>query len=278
MATFTPASLYVGAHVGDVDLAQPLDDATVEQLRVALGEYGVLFFRDQDLTEDQHIALAERFGTIDVNRFFTPVPTHAQIAEVRKEPDQERNIGGGWHTDHSYDHEPAMGSLLYAKILPSVGGDTLFASMHAAYEGLSDGLRETLRSLRAVHSSRHVFGATSAYTEATAGRLQNAEAATQDSIHPVVIEHPISGKPVLYVNAAFTVGIEGWTADESQALLQFLYRHAQRPEFTYRFHWEPGSLAFWDNRATWHYALNDYHGDQRLMHRITVSGHALTAA
>ncbi|MCJ2059907.1 TauD/TfdA family dioxygenase [Methylobacterium sp. J-048] len=273
----TPLGVHVGAEIAGLDLAVPLDDAARDTIAAALAEYGVVFFRGQNLTPEQHIALAERFGQIDVNRFFKAVDGHPKIAEVRKEAHQAANIGGQWHTDHSYDAEPAKGSILYARAVPRVGGDTLFASMYAAYDALSDGLKATLASLRAVHSSRHVFGVASRSlaTSDLKGRILNAEAATQDAVHPVVITHPDSGRKALYVNPNFTLRIEGWTEAESAALLGYLYEHASRPEFAYRFQWRVGSIAFWDNRATWHLALNDYHGERRLMHRITIAGEAL---
>src|SRR5436190_9768473 len=153
-----PLSAHVGAEIGGVDLAVSVSDAALTEIRQVFGEYGVVFFRDQQLTPEQHVAFAERFGLIDINRFFAAVPGHPMIAEVRKEPEQQRNIGGGWHTDHSYDEVPALGSMLYAREVPQTGGDTMFASMYAAYEALSDGLKATLEGLRVCHSSRHVFG------------------------------------------------------------------------------------------------------------------------
>jgi taurine dioxygenase len=268
-----PVSTAVGAEVLGLDLADTLPDATIEAIRRALFEQGVVFFRDQKLTPEQHVAFARRFGEINVNRFFKAVDGYPMIAEVRKEPEQTGNIGGNWHTDHSYDQAPAMGSILYAREVPETGGDTLFASMYAAYDALSGGLKETLERLQALHSSRHVFG-----VEAYAGRgdlkgrYLNPNAATQDAIHPVVVRHPGTGRKALYVNPGFTVRFVGWTDEESRPLLHYLYQHAARPEFSYRFQWREGSLAFWDNRCTWHYALNDYHGHRRLMHRITVEG------
>ena len=267
----------VGAEVSNVDLNH-VDDATLAELREAYAQYGVLFFRDQQLTPEAHIELAQQWGDINVNRFFTPVENYPQIAEVRKEPEQKFNIGGGWHTDHSYDQIPALGSLLYAKEVPTVGGDTLFAGCGAAFETLSDGIKATLRSLRAVHSSRHVFGKAAPLSDDITGLFANSDQATQDAEHPVVIRHPLSGREVLYVNPGFTTHFVGWSEQESAPLLQFLYSHIARPEHTCRFHWEPGSLAFWDNRATWHLAVNDYHGQRRLMHRITVEGVPLAAA
>ena len=267
----------IGAEIHDVDL-NDLSEATLVELRIAYAQYGVLFFRDQQLTPEAHIELAQHWGKININRFFTPVENYPQIAEVRKEPDQKYNVGGGWHTDHSYDQIPALGSLLYAKEVPSHGGDTLFAGCGVAFDNLSEGMKDTLRSLRAVHSSRHVFGESASVPNDMSDMFGNADQATQDAVHPVVIRHPLSGREMLYVNPGFTTHIEGWTVQESAPLLQFLYGHIARPEHTCRFHWQPGALAFWDNRATWHFAVNDYHGERRLMHRITVEGEALTAA
>lgn len=260
-------SPYVGAEIQGVDLRQ-LTDAEFADIRQAFADHGVIFFRDQDLAPQEHLAFAERWGEINVNRFFTPVEGHPRIAEVRKEPDQLGNIGGAWHTDHSYDIEPALGSILYAREVPPIGGDTMFASQYTAFERLTPAMQDTLLNLWADHSSRHVFGEASAYKE----KFNNASAATQDAVHPVVIEHPLSGRPALYVNLAFTLRFHGWTDQESAPLLNFLYDHAARPDYTTRFEWRPGSMAIWDNRAVQHNALNDYHGHRRLMHRITIEG------
>ncbi len=260
-----------GAEVLGVDLRQ-LTNSQMEAVRQAYADHGVIFFRDQNLTPEDHIAFARRWGDIVVNKFFTP-SENPLIAEVRKEKEQTTNIGGGWHTDHSYDVEPAMGSILVARDLPEEGGDTLFANMYAAYDTLSSGLKKTLETMRAVHSNAHVFGAASAY-KSTDAKFRN-ENLVSDAVHPVVVTHPMSGKKTLYVNPGFTLHFEGWTVQESRPLLDFLFAHATRPEFTCRFRWSPGSVAFWDNRATWHYAANDYHGHHRLMHRITIAGEPL---
>ena len=274
-----PTSGALGAEIADIDLSRGLDADGVAGIRRALGEHGVVFFRDQKLTPEQHVAFAESIGTINVNRFFKAAPGHPKIAEVRKEPQQTKNIGGGWHTDHSYDQIPALGSILLARELPERGGDTMFACMGLAYDALSDGLQKTLKGLRAVHSSRHVFGAAAHNAAPDRAELYvNPEQATQDAVHPVVIRHPATGRSYLYVNGGFTTHIDGWTADESKALLGYLYAHASKPEFQTRFKWEEGSIAFWDNRSTWHYALNDYQGERRLMHRITLEGVPLHAA
>jgi taurine dioxygenase len=276
--TVTPISRFVGAEIGNVDIAAGLSDEQFLEIRRAFVAHGVIFIRDQNLSPDQHIEFAKRWGDINVNRFFQAVDTHPIIAEVRKEANQKTNIGSTWHTDHSYDQIPAMGSILYAREVPKIGGDTLFSSMYAAYDHLSDGMKDTLLRMRAEHSSRHAFGE-AAYVDMdkddVADRLSNTADATQDATHPVIIKHPLSGRPALYVNGDFTVKFEGWSQPESQPLLDYLYQHAIQNEFTCRFKWHKGSIAIWDNRATHHCALNDYQGERRLMHRITIEGECL---
>ena len=269
-----------GAEITGVDIRR-LTPAEFSAVKAAYAEHGVVFFRGQSLSEDDHIAFARRFGPININRFFLAHERYPEIALVLKEKEQKTNIGGGWHTDHSYDAEPAMGSILVARQLPDEGGDTWFASMYAAYDTLDDATKKEIEGLRAVHSAKHIFGsATQNYyksNEDTGPRIGNAAAADvlEDVAHPVVITHPLSGKKALYVNPAFTVRIAGYTEDASSALLARLYAHAMNPAHAHRFKWQPGSVAFWDNRATWHWAMNDYHGERRLMHRITIEGCAL---
>lgn len=265
-----------GAEVHDIDLAA-LSNAQAVALRQELFDHGALFFRDQSLTPEQHIALAEQFAPIDVNRFFPADAAYPQIAKVEKTEAQVVNIGGGWHTDHSYDAEPAMGSILVARDLPPSGGDTLFADMYAAFETLAPEMKERLRGLRAVHSSAHIFGQGGAYAQ-TDQDVMAGSTDTPETVHPVVIRHPGSGKPALYVNPSFTIRFEGQTRDESLPLLMELCAHAMAKNCVHTFVWEPGSVAMWDNRATWHFARNDYHGHYRLMHRITLQGVALEAA
>ena len=266
----------IGVEILDVDLSLELSERVFSNIRNIFFEHGLIFFRNHELTPDEHLRFAKRWGEININRFFAKVEGYDQIAEVKKEADQEINIGGAWHTDHSYDQIPAMGSILLAKETPKVGGDTLFTNMYKAYESLSDGLKKTLENLNAYHSSRHVFGSNSGYAEASNHRIGNPELATQDAIHPVIITHPESKRKALYVNPEFTVNFKGWTEEESKPLLNYLTEHSTKPENITRFKWEPGSIAFWDNRCTWHYALNDYPGEKRLMHRVTVEGSALS--
>ncbi len=276
--TATPMGSYIGAEISGIDVTNCNDEQFAE-LKRAFVEYGVIAMRDQHLTPDQQVEFAQRWGEININRFFKASDEHPLIAEVRKEPHQKLNIGAIWHTDHSYDSAPALGSILYAREVPPVGGDTLFNSMHAAWLTLSDGLKATLATLRAEHSSRHVFGVINDKTMPDIeGRILNAHEAKQDATHSIVIRHPDSGKEILYVNPQFTTGIEGWNQDESDALLGFLYQHSIKPEFSCRLRWTQGTLAIWDNRATWHCALNDYQGHRRLMHRITLEGVELEGA
>jgi len=272
-----PLSPNVGGVIENIDLNAEIEDELIAEMRTALGIYGVIFFENQKLNPESHLAFAERFGPININRFFKAVDGHPSVAEVLKEPDQEKNVGAIWHTDHSYDHEPAMGSMLRALEVPPTGGDTMFASLSAAFDSLSDGLKDVLYDLHAWHSSRHVFGRTANREATYKGRLGNADAATQDACHPVVIAHPISGRPTLYINPQFTLHFDGWTVEESKALMDTLCKHVTRDEHVCRFRWKTDSIAFWDNRATWHMALNDYHGHRRLMHRITVEGVGLQA-
>ena len=270
----------VGAEVTEVDV-KTLTDGQDVQLKTAFAQHGLLIFRGQDLAETDHLALAERWGQVNTNRFFKAHSDYPQIAMVEKEPDQQENIGGGWHTDHSYDQIPALGSILVARVLPETGGDTWFASMYRAFDQLSDGLKTVLLTLNAVHSATHVFGNQSEYmqkniSQARMGRPDLADA-LPDPIHPVVVRHPLSGRPVLYVNPGFTLRFEGWTQEESAPLLNDLYQSAVADDQVERVDWQPGTIAFWDNRATWHFAQNDYQGQYRRMHRTTIEGDRLHA-
>lgn len=266
----------LGAEIFDVDIKAP---DLFDEIKAVFSQYSVITLRGQDLTPDDHLVFARRWGKINVNRFFKALDTHPEIAVVLKEPDQTGAIGESWHTDHAYDQVPAMGSILHAIETPPFGGDTVFCSMGAAYDALSDRFKELLSGLWAWHSSRHVFGHQQDSSDASkTGRIGNADQATQDARHPVVIRHPLSGRSGLFVNPQFTTGIEGLSKAESDAILEMLYTHCQRPEFQCRVRWQEGDVTMWDNRATWHKAINDYHGHRRYMHRITVEGCPLTPA
>ncbi len=273
----TPMSEHVGVEVTELDLATT-DGAELTAIKAALAKHGVLHFRDQSITPEQHIAFAKRWGGIDVNPFFPSNTQWPEISEVRKAEKQTTNIGGGWHTDHSFDQTPSMGSILVARELPPRGGDTLFASMAAAYDALSDGLKKTLESLCAVHSSDHIYAPGGYYSQTDLADDMKGHDVRTRAVHPVIIRHPVTGRKLLYVNGAFTIHFEGWTAEESRPLINYLYEHGQRDAFQCRIQWQPGSVAIWDNRSTWHLAMNDYHGHRRVMHRITLSGVPLGAA
>lgn len=266
----------LGAEIFGADIK---DVACFDTIQQAFADYSVIVIRNQQIAPDDHLSFARRFGDINVNRFFSALPSHPEIAVVFKDKDQKEAVGEGWHTDHSYDEVPALGSILHAIEMPEVGGDTLFVSMSMAYEALSTPMKDFLNGLKAWHSSRHVFGASTTDSEAAkTGRLSNQNAATQDALHPIVIKHPLSGKLGLFVNPVFTSQIEGLTPDESEAILNMLYDHIKQPEFQCRVRWQAGDVTMWDNRATWHKAINDYHGYRRLMHRVTVEGVPLDPA
>jgi taurine dioxygenase len=196
---------------------------------------------------------------------------HPEVMEVIKEPGDKTNFGGGWHSDMSFLERPAIGSILHAIDLPEWGGDTLFSSQVAAYEALSAGMKATLDGLRAVHSAGREYSPQGHSAQKRASMsVTEAEGAVGEYIHPVVLVHPESGRKALYVNPAFTLRFEGWTQRESRPLLDFLFQHCRYEGYTCRFHWRPGSVAFWDNRQVWHFALNDYPGQRRHMRRVTV--------
>lgn len=274
--TTSPASDNIGCFVDQIDLARASSEelANVRQLLFA---HGVVFLRDQQLDPQQQIDVATGIGEIVVNRFFTPVPGFPSIAQLVTEPDQGWIIGEGWHTDHSYDAAPALGSMLYAVETPPTGGDTCFASMHAAYDALDDATKERLGGLKARHESAHIFAPSEEMRLAIAGERDDKAyvsraASYPEAVHPVVLPHPETGRLGLFVNPEFTTGIVGMEQAESADLLAQLYAHIEQPQFIYRFSWQPGSIAIWDNRSTWHRAMNDYQGHRRSMRRITLAG------
>lgn len=262
----------LGTEVRGIDLSRTPPPAAMEEIRKALREYLVIFFRDQELTPEQHKEFGKQFGTLNIHPVYEPLDGHPEILQVVKEADALDNIGDTWHSDATFLEEPPMGSILYARELPPFGGDTLFANLYLAYEMLSPGMRKMLDSLHAVHSDALLTQGNSARNETRSTKLRGGQLEAKESVHPVVRTHPETGRKALYINEAFTVRFDGMTEKESRPLIDFLLTHAKRPEFTCRFRWEPGSMAFWDNRCTHHYALNDYHGHRREMHRVTVNG------
>ncbi len=270
-----PISGALGAEIDGVDLSRPLDDTVFHEIRDAFHEHLVIFFRDQDITPNVYLDFANRFGPIGRYPFVQDMDGHPGITEVIKGKDDRVNFGGLWHSDTTYQDQPPLGSMLYAREVPPFGGDTLFANMYRAYETLSAGMRAMLDPLRAVYTAAlRNQGGTGPRVQIAkmTGKGQNADSMDREAVHPVVRTHPATGRKALYVNCAHTSHFTGMTREESLPILRFLFEHQSRPEFTCRFRWRENSLAFWDNRCTHHYALNDYHGYRRLMHRITIEG------
>ncbi len=275
--TVKPVSGALGAMIEGVDLGRDLDNRTADLIHQALLDHGVIFFRGQVMTPEQHIAFGRRFGTLNVHDYVKAMDGHPEIIVVAKTETDTKNFGGGWHSDVTYLEQPAMGSILYCLEAPTFGGDTLFANQYAAYEALSPGMKRMLDGMTAIHTAAHVYGprgrATTDYaTNLKAMTIFGSPEAEKEMEHPVVRTHPETGRKCLYINAGFTTRFKDMTVEESLPLLEYLWAHCTRPEFTCRFRWEPGSVAFWDNRALQHYALNDYHGQRRVMHRVTVNG------
>ena len=261
----------LGAEISGVDLSRTLSGETIAALRQAWVEHQVIFFRDQTLTPGQQVAFGARFGPLNIHPYVSGMAGQPEVMEIIKEPEDQSNFGGGWHSDMSFLARPAIGSILYALEVPQYGGDTLFASQAAAYEALSPGLKQTLEGLNAVHSAGREYSAQGHSAQKRKSMaVVEAEGAFGEFIHPVVLTHPETGRKALYVNPAFTMRIDGWTKRESRPLLNFLFEHCRYEGFTCRFAWRAGSIAFWDNRSVWHFALNDYPGQRRHMRRVTV--------
>lgn len=265
-----------GVEIAGLALAA-CSDAEMTAIKAAIYEHGVAVFRDQDFAPEDHIAFAKRWGGIDLNNYFPLNPRWPEIALVSKAPDQTTNIGGAWHTDHSYDQVPAMGSILVARVLPPSGGDTLFAHMGAAYDGLPDDVKAQIEGLEAFHTADHVYKTDGLYAQSDQGKTLRGQGLRTGAVHPVVIRHPVTGRKLLYVNGGFTINFVGQTREQSLPLLSQLLAAAVRDDNQCRVEWQPGTVTIWDNRTTWHNALNEHHGHAREMHRITLSGEALAA-
>jgi taurine dioxygenase len=266
-----PIAGALGAEIHGADLSQPLDSGTTTGIRNALLSHLVVFFRGQTLSPAQLVAFGGRFGVLTQYPFVKGLPDHQEVIEVTKLEHERVNFGGIWHSDTTYLEQPPMGSMLFALEVPPAGGDTLFANMFMAYETLSDGMKHMLAGLKVVNSSTKA-DVSRTREDRIADNPGQATRRTFEATHPVVRTHPESGRKALYVNTAHSLRFEGMTEEESAPLLNFLFRHQVKPEFTCRFRWETGSLAFWDNRATQHNPINDYHGYRRRMHRVTIAG------
>lgn len=269
--TVTKIAGAIGAEIGGVDLRRELPDETIAEIHRAWNVHVVIFFRDQELTNAQYLAFAERIGKPVEYPFIRGIDGFPVITPVVKLENDRINFGGIWHSDTTYLQEPPMGTFLIAREVPPQGGDTLFSNQYLAFESLSEGLKQTLSKLTGISSS-----AKADVSKSREDRMANSPAARANEVleaeHPVVRTHPETGRRALYINVGHTLRFKDWTVDESAPLLNYLHQHQIKPEFTCRFQWRTGSLALWDNRAALHYPLNDYHGYRRIMHRITLQG------
>jgi taurine dioxygenase len=261
----------LGAEVAGVNLALPLDAPTSTAIRAALLEHLVIFFHDQDLSSEQFLRFARTQGEPQHYPLLQGLPEFPEITEVKKLEHERANFGGIWHSDTTYLERPPMGSMLYAREVPPVGGDTLFANQYLAFETLSGGMQRMLADLAAVGTSAKA-DATKTREDRMKTQARTDARTEYQAEHPVVRTHPETGRRALYVNIAHTVRFKDMTEEESAPLLAFLFQHQVRPELTCRFQWRVGSLAFWDNRCVQHNPVNDYHGYRRVMHRITLAG------
>lgn len=269
-----PIAGALGAEISGVDLSRDLSNSDAAAIRGAFLDHKVIFFRDQKLQPQDQVRFAGLFGEPDLYPFIEGLPDAPEVIEILKKEGDAKNFGGSWHSDTSYMTEPALGTVLYALETPKAGGDTLFANAAAAYDALSDGMKALLDGLKGVNSSDHGYaGGRAAAMAKLDGMKETQEAATRyESRHPIVRTHPETGIKSLYLNRSHTARFDTMTEAESKPLIEFLCDHITRPEFTCRFRWSPGSIAVWDNRATQHFAVNDYPGKRRRMHRVTMKG------
>ena len=264
--TVDPLTPIIGAELSGIDLSRPLGNRQLDEVHRALAENLVIFFRNQHITEEQHLAFGRLFGDLHLHPAAPHAPGHPELMIIHADKDSPRANGEGWHSDVSCDPEPPTGSILYIRTCPPRGGDTLFASMYAAYEALSERLKRYLDGLTAIHDGEDVYrGLYANYGVADKPNYPRAE-------HPVVRTHPVTGHKALYVNRGFTRRIVGVPRDESDGILRYLYEHMENPLFQCRFRWRPDSIAFWDNRCTQHRAMWDYWPHTRSGHRVTVKG------
>jgi taurine dioxygenase len=268
-----PIAGAIGAEIGNVDVSVDLDEATIGAIRTALLTHCVVFFRNQTLSAERHKAFTRRFGPIFIHPNYRGMQADSEIVQITREPSDAHIVGEEWHADTTMVAAPSMGAILYAVEVPPFGGDTLFANQYLAYEMLSPGMQRLLSGLTARHSDRKVAGPQANKNAQRSTKVrEDADWRETTSVHPVVVTHPETGRKLLYVNHSYTQHFEGMSEEESRPLLDWLLEHGHRPEFTCRFRWEPGSIAFWDNRACKHLAVHDAGGFRRVMRRTQICG------
>ena len=269
----SPIAGALGAEVAGVDLAGDMDNQTFDEIHRALLAHHLLFFHDQALSPEQQAAFGQRFGPLNRHPFVTPLPGTPDVFAIIKEPEDVHHFGNGWHTDISYTEKPAYGTLLYAVEVPPYGGDTLFTNLHLAYESLSEGMQAMLGGLTGLFSSARTYGPEAErFKQGVKAMTVTQQEDTRPVEHPLVRTHPETGRKSLYFSELHMAGIKDMKAEEAAPILSFLSKHCARPEFTCRLRWKKGSLAFWDNRCTAHYAIDDFSGHRRVMHRVTIEG------
>jgi len=266
----------LGAEIDGVDLSRDLDDEVLGKIRRALLDNLVVFFRGQRLTPDRQLAFARRWGEIHLHPYMAGMDDFPEVLEIKKTPADKKNFGGSWHSDQAFTAQPAMGTMLYAKEVPSAGGDTLWTNQYLAYETLSPGMRRMLDGLKGVYrgdnfSSHDGKTRKEFYADKISMKVKDPGDTQTVSTHPLIRTHPETGRKALYVGGHLH-RFEDMTEAESKPLIDFLMQHSTRPEFTCRFRWQTGSMAFWDNRCTQHFAINDYPAETRIMHRVTICG------
>ena len=265
-----------GAEIVGLDLSRPLPAQQLSVVKAAFAAHGVVWFPDQPLTHDQLEAFTLQLGEFGRDPYIAPLADRPQILEVRREPDEKSSpFGSAWHSDWSFQETPPAATLLHAKVIPPVGGDTLYADAAAAYAALSPAMQGMLKGLRAIHSAARPYGPSGAYANEAPGRsmkIITSVEAEKTFAHPLVRTHPVTGLAAIFVNPVYTIGIEGMTEAESSTLLGFLFRHMTDEAFVYRHVWRPDMLTLWDNRCTLHNATGGYDGHLRVMHRTTVAG------
>jgi len=264
------------AVVRGVDLREPIAEADANRIREAWAIHGVVVLPDQLLDHEGLEAFTRSLGEFGVDPFIEAMPDHPHILELRREPDEKAtNFGAAWHSDWSFQPCPPSGTILHSKVVPPVGGDTLYADGHRAWEALSDTMKSMLEGLRAIHSAAFAYGPKGVLAKDVHERTMKivvSEEAEKTEVHPLVRTHPTTGRKSLFVNPVYTVAIEGLHADENFTLLKFLYDHMAKDEFVYRHRWRENMLVLWDNRSTMHFAEGGYDGHLRVMHRTTLAG------